>query len=232
MGLSGSKTKQTNEPSAYSKPYISAGANALQNTYNQTAPLASSISQTLAGQLPGLADQAFTPSAGITAATDYNTSVLNGDFLGSNPYLGKALADSSNDITDRVSAVFGKAGRTGSGANAYALGKGISSAQNSLLASEYDAERGRQSQAAALAPSLDASKYTGLGAYLTAAQGAVGIPQSTASGYAGGIGGLLGGYNTTTQASNPGLLGGLGSLVGLGADVAGLGGSLGLWKLK
>lgn len=206
IGLSSSKTKQTNAPSAYAKPYITQGATALQGAYQQVQPLATSISNTLGAQLPSLADKAFTPSEGLTAATDYNTDVLGGKYLDAgNPYLQSQIDTTNADVRAQIAAAFSKAGRTGSGANVNALSRGLAANESNLRYTDYSNERQRMGQAASLAPSLDAAQYQGLGAYISAAQAAVGLPQNAASAYAGGVGGLLGGYNTSTTTQSPSL---------------------------
>jgi hypothetical protein len=217
MGVSKSKTKTTTGPSAYAKPYIDAAGGALGSAYAQTQPLASSISNTIGAQLPGLADKAFTPDPGVTAATGYNTDVLSGKYLGEgNPYLSGIANDTENDVRDRVAAQFSMAGRTGGGANQLALTKGLATTRNNLYGAQYDAERTRMAQAAALAPTLAQGQYTGLGAYLTAAQAATGIPQQAAGAYAGGLGSLFGGYGTQTGTQSQGLGSILGSVAGSG----------------
>lgn len=107
-----------------------------------------------------------------------------------------------NDITDRISSVFSKAGRTGSGANQYALAKGLGESENNLRYGAYNDERTRMGQAASLAPSLDSSRYNALGAYLSAAQTAVGLPMDAATTYSNGLGTLLGKYQTGTQTNS------------------------------
>ncbi|MFE8106911.1 hypothetical protein [Sphingomonas melonis] len=217
MGLSSSKTKQTNEPSAFAKPYISAGANALQSAYGQSQGVAQGISDTLAAQLPGLAQLAFNPSQGLTAATDYNTKVLNGGFLGAgNPYLQGQIDQTNAGVSAKVNGAFSSAGRTGSGANVNALGRALAANETGLRYTDYSNERQAMAQAAALAPSLDAARFSGLGAYLQAANGAVGIPLSAAGQYAGGLGSLLGQYNTQTGTTSQGLGSILGSVAGAG----------------
>jgi hypothetical protein len=220
MGLSSSSTTKTNDPSPYAKGYITQGANALQNSYGQTAPLASNISQNIAGHLGDLSGKAFGTDPGIGAATGYNTDVLNGKYLGSgNPYLQGQIDQTDNSVTDRVNSTFGRAGRTGSGANSYTLGKALSENENNLRYADYSQERARQGQAVGMAPALNSSQYTGLGAYLSAADAATGLPQQAASSYAGGLGSLLGQYSTQTQTQSPSLISGLGSLVGMGVDI-------------
>lgn len=206
MGLSKTRTKSTNEPSAYSKPGIDAASGALTGAYQSVRPLAENISATLGAQLPGLADRAFGPNPTLDPATAYNTSTLNGDFLGeANPYLRAIADETAGFTTNRINAAFGAAGRSASPANQEALARGISSSRNSLFATEYGNERNRMGQSAMLAPTLNRAQSDGLGAYLTAAQAAVGIPSDAARSYAGGLGALLGGYNTQYGVNNPSL---------------------------
>jgi hypothetical protein len=192
----------------------------LQDAYGQTSGLASSISQNLGSHLGELSDNAFTPSAGVTAATDYNTDVLNGDYLNGNQYLDGMVKTAGDNITDRISATFGMAGRTGSGANQYALTKGLNESENTLRYGAYNDERTRMGQAASLAPSLDSARYNGLGAYLTAAQTAVGLPMDAASQYSNGLGNLLGKYQTVTEKTNPSLGAILAQMAANGASIA------------
>lgn len=206
MGLSSSKTKTTNAPSTFSQPYVTAGANALGSAYGQSSGIASSVSDTISAQLPGLAEKAFTPDAGITAATDYNNNVLGGKYLDQgNPYLEAQIAATNGGVRDRVSAQFSAAGRTGSGANQYALGKALSENETGLRYTDYSNERSRMGASAGLAPSLAAGQYSGLAAYLQASQAAAGLPLDTASQYASGVGGLVGQYGTQTGKTSPGL---------------------------
>lgn len=223
MGLSSSKQTTTNDPSKFAQPYITAGANALQSAYGETQPLASSISSTIGAQLPGLADKAFNPDPNITAALGYNTDVLDGKYLDAgNPYLQGQINSTNNDITDKINATFGAAGRTGSGGNTYSLGKALAQNENNLRYTDYTNERSRMSTAAGQAPSLAAGQYSGLAAYLQAAAAATGLPQEAAGNYASGLGSLLGQYSTKTGTSTPSLLSGLGQAVNIGTDAVSL----------
>lgn len=217
MGLSSSRTKQTNNPSAFSKPYISAGADALQGAYSAAQPAINAVSGTLNAQLPGYANRAFGDNPMLSAATSYNTDVLGGKYMGAqSPGLGSVLDRTARDVRDRVAAQFSSAGRTGSGANTFALSRGLGDALGAIEYQDYGAERQRQSQAAALAPSLDAARDNGLGAYLQLANAATGMPMDAAQSYAGGLGSLLGQYNTQTSKSSQSLGSVLGQVAGSG----------------
>lgn len=116
-----------------------------------------------------------------------------------------------------MSALYSQAGRTGSGANQFALSKALAANERDLRYTDYSNERGRMSAATTNAPQLDAGQYSGLAAYLQAAQAAVGIPQGGASNYAGGLSGLLGQYNTVTGKETPSLM----QMIGQAAQTAG-----------
>ena len=217
MGLSSSKQKSTNDPSKFAAPYITQGANNLQSTFGAIQPQANAIGSQIASHLPQLEQDAFTPSAGYNAAAGYNADVLNGKYLDAgNPYLAAQIAATNSDVTNGVQSAFGAAGRTGSGANQYALTKGLANNETALRYADYGSERDRMGQAAALEPTLDASRYNGLGAYLTAANAAIGIPTGVASGYGSSLGSLLGQYNTQTQKTSQGVGTVLGSVLGSG----------------
>lgn len=206
MGLSKTKQKSTTAPTDYARPQLDAAGNALTTAYSGIQPTIQNISSTLSAQLPGLADKAFGSDPGLTAATDYNTDVLSGNYLGeSNPYLRAIADETAGFTTNRINSAFGAAGRSTSPANQEALTRGLASARNNLFATEYSNERNRMGQAAALAPTLNSNQYTGLGAYLSAAQGATGIPLDAARAYSGGLGSLFSPFNTTTGTSSPSL---------------------------
>lgn len=220
MGLSSSKQKQTNGPSAFSQPYITQGAQALGSAFQSAQPTLTQAQTTLGAALPGLADRAFTAAPGVTAATGYNTDVLSGKYLDEgNPYLQGQIDTTNADVRARVAAAFTGAGRTGSGANVNALGRALAANETNLRYTDYANERSRMDAAAGRAPALEAAQYQGLGAYLQALSAATGLPLDAARAYSGGIGSLVGGYNTTTTTANQGL----GSLLGgvAGAGLAG-----------
>lgn len=204
MGKS-SKTKSTNEPSAYSKAYITPAANAVQNAYQANAGNIQNASNGLWAQIPGLMDKAFTPSAAVTAGQQNLADVLGGKYLNGSPYLQGIIDDTSRNVTNQVQSAFGAAGRTGSGANNALLSRELASAENGLRYNNYNAERQAQMQALGLLPSVESAQYAGLNPLLSTIQAAAGIPQQAAGNYAGSVGGLLGQYNTQTQTQTPGL---------------------------
>lgn len=226
MGLSGGSQKQTYTPN----PAQTQAASTLASVYNQNAGNTQNIANSLGSLIPSVSANIPATTSAVSDAANYYGDELSGKYLdsSSNPYLAAMLSQNDNAITDQVNSQFGAAGRTGSGGQAYALARGIGDVNNSLLESNYNSERANQNTAAAGAGTLSTGQLASLTGLATTASG---LPLSAAQQYASGIGSLgLGG--TTTTTSSPSLLSGLGSLVGLGTDIAGLGGSLGLWNLK
>lgn len=226
MGLSGGSQKTTYTPN----PAQTAAASAVAGQYGTSAPAIQDTSNQLLGLLPGLTTVIPQTQAGVSNAAAYDNDVLGGKYLSpsSNPALAAMLTMNDNAVTDTVNSQFGAAGRTGSGGQAYALARGVGDVNNSLLESNYNAERQAQTQAAANAGTLNSST---LGSALSLGSTAALLPLQAADQYASGIGSLgLGGTSTVT--GSPSLLSDLGGLVGIGTGIAGLGGSLGLWNLK
>jgi hypothetical protein len=216
IGLSSNKSKVTNGPSAYAKPFISAAGGALQGAFAQTQPALAAATASLGAALPGAAERAFGSNPGLDAAEGYVTDTLGGKYLDEgNPHLRGMIDQTSADVRSRVASAFTTAGRTGSGANTYALGRALAANETGLRSSAYEAERARMAQAAGMVPGLEAGRNSALGAYLDTVQAATGLPLSVAQQYAGGIGSLMGGYNTSTQTQSQ----------SLGSIMAQLGGS-------
>ncbi len=97
-------------------------------------------------------------------AQDYTSGVLGGDYLNNNPYMDQLSDSVLSSVMPQVSSQFGGAsGRFGSPAMAEALGRGVSRGMAPFLFSEYGAERGRQQQAAQMAPGLAREDYFDIG---------------------------------------------------------------------
>jgi hypothetical protein len=95
---------------------------------------------------------------GKTIAGDYLT-------LDSNPYLKSALSNTMNDIQGRVAGTFGTRGGNNYGSSAHQewLGRNLMEAASPILNQNYQTERGRQLNAAQLAPQIGAAGATALG---------------------------------------------------------------------
>jgi hypothetical protein len=201
MGLSSSK--QTNDPSAFAKPYVGGAANALQSNYNTNEAGTQAIAQGLRGQLPDFNKRAFAPDPGVTQAQGYNSDVLSGKYGGGNPHLQGIVDRSRQSVTDSINSIFTRSGMSGSNAHGYDVSRGISDSENQLRYSDYDAERQRMAQAAAGQGSLAGAQYAGVAPALALTQTALEAPYTGANNYARGVSGLLGQYQTQTSTRSP-----------------------------
>lgn len=83
---------------------------------------------------------------------------LSGDFL-TNPFLQQQISDAVQSATNRATSQYALGGRLGSAAFGSALGAGITSAAAPILSQAFNAERGRQMQAAGMAPQLADQRF-------------------------------------------------------------------------
>lgn len=187
-------------PSKFAKPYIAAGANALQSVYNQQQPALQNITESVQGTIPGLLQKFNQGDPTVDAAQGYSGDVLGGKFLGQgNPYLQQMIGQTAGDVTDRVNGAIGMRGRTGGDAHSSILARELADAENRLRYQDYSNERGYMENAAGRAPGLAQAEYAGLQPLLSAAQIGAEIPWTGVNNYAGGVAGLLGNYNTQSQ---------------------------------
>ena len=92
------------------------------------------------------------------------SSTLQGDYLGSNPYLDQLGESVLSTVRPSIDSMFGGAsGRLGSPAHAEALGRGVSNAMAPYLFGEYGNERARMMQAAGMAPQMAREDYFDIG---------------------------------------------------------------------
>ncbi len=195
------KSKSTNDPSRFAKPYITSAANTLQSTYNSTQPGAQAIANQVAGYLPQLGAKVFGDNPTLKPAQTYAQEVLGGKFLNGNPQLDSMVGLARVNAMDGINSAFGQNGMDFSSGHAKSLAKGMNEAELGLRYQDYGAERDRMGQMTSLAPSLVAAEYAPLEAYLGAAQTATELPWLGAKYLSSGMGGLMGGY--TTQTTKP-----------------------------
>lgn len=201
MGLSSSK--QTNKP-VYNKQIEGAG-NTLTSAYGANAPKIQQVSDTITGLMPDIVKRYQEGDPAVNAASAYNTDVLSGRYLDEgNPHLQAVIDDSNNDITNQLQASLGLRGLTGGSSYADLISRNIAKNTTGLRYSDYSAERDRMGSAAAGAPGLAAAREIPLASILATGDAAQ-DPLKAAVGYAGGLGGLLGQYQTvkTKQALGP-----------------------------
>lgn len=213
----GGKTKTTTEPSKFAKPYIQQGAGALNTAYNANSGAIQGATNQVVGLLPSIIDKYKAGNPAVNAATDYTTNVLNGDYLGGNPYLEGVVQSSNDDVRNQTQAALGNRGLTGGSAYADIISRNIGRNSNDLRFADYSRERGAQDSAASRAPSLSAADVIQITPMLAALQAST-TPVGAAGEYAGGLGGLFGQYSTTTQKNKPGFA----DYLGLGLQGASL----------
>jgi len=191
------KSKTKTKP-IYEKQILGA-ADTLQNTFNANQPGLQSISDGINSRLPGLTDRGFGTDPTITAAQGYAGDAIAGKYLNNNPFVEQQASLIRDNVGDAVSSRFGTSGGIGGSQFAENLGRGISEAELGFRGDQYQAERDRQAQAAALSPSLFAGQFAGVDPALAASSVGATIPYAGTDRLVSGIGGLLGQYTKTKQ---------------------------------
>lgn len=212
-----SKVKQSGttdfDPYSPTIPYLDKYLSETSNLYHGGAPQISPYEQ------HGYDTLRSTVDAGATAldpAIAENNKTLRGDYLNpdTNPYIAD-IARRMGDIASATSnASFGGSGRTGSGLAGYYSGKGAADAAGELYFGNYNAERGRMGSAVGMAPSLEAGRYLGPQALISAGQNISSRPFDINQQYGGILAQIAGlgqqGKTTGTSTSygySPGVLG-------------------------
>lgn len=209
------KTRSTTGPSKFSEPFIRQGADALINSFNANQGTVQQQTDNTLGLLnPFLKQQIEQGNPGVNAARDFNIDVLSGRFLDQgNPFLQRVIDSSNNDIRNQSEAALGLKGLTGGSSFADIISRNIANNTSNLRFQDFSRERASQDAAANRAGTLASAEFLpiqGLLATLQASQ----APIDSAARFAGGLGGLLGGFQTQTQPS-----GVLNNLLGAGAQL-------------
>ena len=109
------------------------------------------------------AQRAMAGDPTVQAAQGLLNKTVQGDFL-DNPFLQDQINNAISGAVNQTTSQYARGGRLGSTAFGSALGAGVTGAAAPILAQAYDAERGRQMQAASLAPTLAQQSYIDLAA--------------------------------------------------------------------
>lgn len=117
--------------------------------------------ETLGQQLT--AERALAGDQTVDQARGLLEDTLAGDYL-ENPFLQNQIDNAISGAVNQATSQYALGGRLGSGAFGTALGAGITGAAAPILANQYNAERGRQMQAAQMAPQLAAQDFIDLAA--------------------------------------------------------------------
>ncbi len=153
MGLSSSKskTKSTNAPPKWAKPYILKGLQQSSRVFDMQQPELENYAKMQRDSYGRVAPGA---EEGILGAQVVVNDNLSGSRLNGNPHLDAILAATRANTTNAVDGRFSAAGRYGSGSHAGILAKAIAEAETQARFNNYAMERGYQNSAVDQAQSL------------------------------------------------------------------------------
>lgn len=158
---SNTTTTQKNEPPEFLQPYLQDAATQARDIYygegaqfypGQMTVGFSQPSQDAFGMIENRARQGSDLNR---AAQDQTQQTIQGNYLYGGEGFNAALDAASRRITPQVESTFARGGRLNSGLADVAKTQALSDS----FASLYDAERGRQMQASALAPAMAQADY-------------------------------------------------------------------------
>lgn len=213
----GKSSKQETGPSRFAQPYITAGANAVQGAYQANQPNIANISSFLQNNM-GKVSSSLIDNPGLDAAGTYNSNVLGGKYLNSNPNLQGIIDNTNSDVVNRVNSGVGMRGGAGGSAQTQLMARELAKNETGLRYQDYATERGYQDKGVANATALSGANDNNIQALLQYLTGQAGIPQAGAQSYAGSLAGLLGPYNT--QTSTPSGASSIMSGIGTAASIA------------
>jgi len=170
--LSGSKTVQTSEQKSQSRPWavampaVNRGLSAAGSLYDQRmgqqffpgqtyANFSQPTQDAFAGILGRVGNGATAGAQGMVNST------VRGDYLSQgNPYFQGMAQRITDNVLPSITAQWARAGRgTGNGEVVQAASRGLGDAIGQLAYQNYGDERGRQFQAAQMAPTLDYADF-------------------------------------------------------------------------
>jgi hypothetical protein len=165
-----SESTQKSDPWAPAMPGLQYGLGEAKNIYNQRQDQQFFPGQTFAdfdpattSALAGTDQRATSGSPLVQAAQGNIQGTLSGDYLSQgNPYMAGLQSRIMADVMPGINATFSRAGRTGSDSHGYSLARGLGDAFAPIQYQNYEAERGRQMQAASMAPTLANQDYQDL----------------------------------------------------------------------
>lgn len=248
MASSPSNSTQRTEPPKYQLPYLQGSLGYAQDEYlrNQNgsgvAPLSAESNQALGG-ITNLATSGNTVNAN---ASNLANQTLNGDFLGSNPYLEQASNRAGLQTQNQLASQFAGSGRNVD-ASMGLRAQQLNDINAQIYGGAYENERNRQQATLMASPQLGANQYADLNQLGQVGQSREGYnqellnaPGNALDDYIRRISGNMGQTQIQTGSRNrgAGALGGalagaqLGSAIfpGIGTAIGALGGGvLGGW---
>lgn len=122
--------------------------------------------QTIADQSPEtiqaqnmITQRATQGSPVMNTANGYLSKVLNGDFIGANPYLDSQFKRGADQVQARVNSAFAGGGRSGSGINQEVMTREMGNLANDVYGNAYENERQRMQQGLLFAPQAANQDY-------------------------------------------------------------------------
>lgn len=160
------------------QPYLRNVFQSAQNLYNSGAGSFAGMNDRTAEGLWSLTRTAQAPNPVVGNAMQTVADTAGGAYLNSNPYLNQMWGDIAGDIQSRLTGSASGAGRLGSGAATRAMAEGLGDAAGQFFGQQYNQERGRQMQAASMAPQMDALRYAPAERLLSVGQAYEGYQQA------------------------------------------------------
>lgn len=159
---------QNVQPYAPAIPFLNDYLNNTANIYANT-PQISDLEQSGYDYLENMVNSG---QGNVDAAIAENNKTLGGEYLdvANNPYLQAIASRMGGEAGAGANMTFGGRGRTGSGLHQQSFGRGVGEAVANVFAPAYESERGRMSSAVGMAPSLEAGRYLGPQALISAGQ--------------------------------------------------------------
>jgi hypothetical protein len=194
------KSKSSTKP-IYSAQ-IEGGAKSLTNAYDMNAPHIQAATDATQSLIPGLTDRAMNGDPSINLSRGYVKDTLGTDSV--NPQLDGMVAQTNDDIQNRMGAKLAKMG-LGPAGSSYSgvVGRELGKNELGMRYSAWNDLQQRKQAAAAMSPGLAAGDAVGVNNLVSVA-GAADDPVQAAAGYASGLGGLLGQYTKTKQKGSLG----------------------------
>lgn len=204
--------KADTAPWAASQPFL---MDIMQKGMNYSNTLPSTLVSPFSPQTEqglGLTElRALRGSPVMNAGRSLGADTLSGAYVNpdSNPYLPYYMQRGMERIAPSINATFSAGGRTGSEAHSTALGRAAGDFAGQLYGGAYDAERGRQMQTLALAPTIASQDYADINALLGVGQTVEGraqrlmdMPYTQLQRYAGLLGNGFGSTSSGTSSSS------------------------------
>lgn len=217
------KSKSKTETKPIYSAQIEGAAGNINSAYQAQAPKITGITDQLGSAAPSVLGRYFDGDPNVKAASDYNASVLKGDYLNSNPYIDQIVSQTNDATRNGLAASLGTRGLTGGSAFGDIISRGLAQNESSIRSTNYNNERQRMDTAASMAPGIASAQYLPLGILESLAQ-AQQMPIQTAAGAGAGIGGLLGSYTNSTQTQKGSIGQLIAGLAGAGLSAFGAGG--------